>query len=183
MVENKVRQTRRSSGKRLFFALWPDEQSYQALKALTDTLPYMNVGRRVPAQNWHVTLAFLGEVNDTAMPRIMDVAAAIKAPPFTVHFDHLVFNKHGDLWLACREMPASLNGLVTALKRDLSGQGFKIEQRRYRPHITLMRNLKEMPEQPALKPILLYCHAFTLVMSTLHPQGSRYDVLSEWPLG
>ena len=181
--ENKSYAARHSAGRRLFFALWPDDSVCQELSALVDTLPYVNVGRKIPSENWHVTLVFLGEVNEADIVHIKEAVGEIDTSSFALLFEHLTFNRHGDLWLACREAPLPLANLVNVLKRDLSAQGFRIEKRRYRPHITLMRKLEKMPEQPVLKPITMHCRGFTLVSSTLHPQGSRYRVIAEWPLG
>ncbi len=50
---------------RLFFALWPDPPTRTALAMLVDGLPLVG-GRRVPAENLHLTLAFLGNVDEGA---------------------------------------------------------------------------------------------------------------------
>jgi 2'-5' RNA ligase len=63
---------------RLFVALCLPTEALHALETLQDRLP---VGRPVPADNLHLTLAFLGEVDDTAAEALHDALSNPRAAP------------------------------------------------------------------------------------------------------
>ena len=88
-------------------------------------------------ENFHLTLVFLGE---TSRQRdIQRVMAAITAPAFSVtiggsgHF--------GDLYWAGVDRHVALESLVSCLRNSLRALGFAIEERPFRPHITLARQV------------------------------------------
>ena len=60
---------------RLFVAVWPDEATRTRLAALQLELGRSKGLRFVGAARWHVTLRFLGEVPDDAIPALTDALA------------------------------------------------------------------------------------------------------------
>ena len=60
--------------RRLFFALWPDEDARSALCAATAKAVRTSGGRPVPAGTLHVTLAFLGSVPTARIPELQHIA-------------------------------------------------------------------------------------------------------------
>jgi len=96
-------------------------------------------GRPTPRQNHHLTLAFIGESDDIpALCRCMDAAAG---PDFNLTASGLGrFPRQGGdtLWLAVRQ-EAQLLALQQRLADNLRLAGFHLENRPFRPHLTLMR--------------------------------------------
>lgn len=99
----------------------------------------------VPADNLHLTLKFLGDVENTEVPQVCDVLHRIAA-----HFDpfDLVFAGTGGfptierprvLWIGVQDQSGALCRLVGQLEAALADLGFKPEPRDYRPHLTLGR--------------------------------------------
>lgn len=99
----------------------------------------------VPTDNLHLTLKFLGEVDNTEIPRVCDVIADV-----TEQFDpfDLSFSGTGGfpdterprvLWVGIGGATESLIRLVGQLEKELAQLGFKPEPRDYRPHLTLGR--------------------------------------------
>jgi 2'-5' RNA ligase len=167
---------------RLFFALWPDEQTRQRLAEAADGFE-LPQGRRVPARNLHLTLVFLGNVEEAVEARLVEEAAAVRARSFALEFDHGgAFRGAGVAWLAPHECPPALSELVAQL-RDLAARcGIATEDRPYRPHLTIARKLRRRPKRTQFDPIRWQINSFCLVASTPGESGSEYAVRLRWPL-
>jgi len=167
---------------RLFFALWPDEAVRRQLAGVAEGFELPD-GRRVPARNLHLTLVFLGNVEDEVEACLMEGAAAIRTAPFALDFDQAgSFRGSGVAWLAPGECPSELLDLVARL-RDLSARcDIETEERPYRPHLTIARKLKRRPRRMELAPIHWQINSFCLVESTPGEAGSEYTVRRAWRL-
>lgn len=93
----------------------------------------------------HVTVHFLGQVEDERAAVAVDLVAslAIRASPFDVVLDRLgSFPPRGTprvLWLGPSRDVAPLTALALDCRAVLSAAGFEVDQRRYNPHCTLGR--------------------------------------------
>src|SRR6478672_11939329 len=64
--------------------------SEDARRAIERSLPKNLPGKRVPAENWHFTLRFLGATEEAARDQIIrTMKAATCGPRFTIHFNEL----------------------------------------------------------------------------------------------
>jgi 2'-5' RNA ligase len=167
---------------RLFFALWPDEEIRRQLAEAAEGLD-LPEGRRVPARNLHLTLVFLGQVEDALAARLMDGAGGVSGTPFALDFDHAgSFRGSGVAWLAPAECPPELLDLVARL-RDLSTRcGIATEDRPYRPHLTIARKLKRGLRPAEFPSIHWQINSFCLVQSDPGEAGSEYTIRQVWPL-
>lgn len=167
--------------KRLFFALACTPEQRQAIARWRKELPIGN-GRRVPADNFHLTLLFLGEVPLPLLPAILAAAGAVKPPgePLRVPLDRLdAWRRSGVLLLAPEQPPRALLRLAYDLQQAMQPLGLLPEHSDYRPHLTLARDYRtEVPEAPSAPDFLLKATHFTLFESR---KGS-YVPLQEWPL-
>ena len=77
-----------SNTQRLFFALWPELEIATRLHDLAGK-PMHGAGRRVPPENIHLTLAFLGAVPASFRQCAERVATAIHGEPFTLVLEQL----------------------------------------------------------------------------------------------
>jgi 2'-5' RNA ligase len=107
-------------------------QSIKSLKAQADG------GNFTRPENLHLTLAFLGETGNIAgAKRAIDRTAF---PEFSMTVGG--FGHFGSLyWVGIRKNPA-LTGLAENLRGALREEGFHMEDREFKPHITLARELK-----------------------------------------
>ena len=169
--------------KRLFFALWPDDGVRARLAEQARLLP-INMGRRVPPENFHITLLFLGNVEEQDIPRLADDAAALKTPGFPLQIDHCGWWKRAKVvWLAPAHAPEPLLELVKQINRLSRLAGLPVDERDYSPHLTIARKLTQPVKPCTYDPIHWDVREFCLVESVTHEKGARYRVLRSWRLG
>ncbi len=170
---------------RLFFGLQLDQQTCLDIDHwVTKSLPPMT--HPVPLVNFHITLAFLGNVDHGHLEQLCMSADDIRSPKFELTLNEPGFwNKPAILWLGMTEIPAPLVALSKKLKYLANQMSFSVEKRSYQPHVTIARRCElpppaaiELPNFPAA-----FDH-FTLYESvTTRSSGIRYDVIKNWSLG
>ncbi|NBA93816.1 RNA 2',3'-cyclic phosphodiesterase [Pseudomonas sp. R5(2019)] len=167
--------------KRLFFALPCTAAQRKAIAQWRKALG-LKGGKPVPADNFHLTLMFLGAVPVAQIADICAAAAKVKTPgtALQVPLDRLhVWRRSHVLLLAPEEAPLALLQLVYALEQAMLPLGFADPNREFRPHLTLVRDYRaEVPEHEAPPDFRLNCSHFTLYEA----HKGRYRVVGEWPL-
>ncbi len=170
-----------SNSSRLFFALWPDNETRQALASLSQFIPAKQF-KWVQPHNLHVTLVFLGQVDSEVEALLKQSAAAIAAQPFTLIFDGLSYwSNPGILCLtSLQSAPDEAMMLASELAATAAGYGLQVDARPYTPHITLARHARYLPDV-RFAPIIWRAEAFCLVESCSEPGGVCYKVIQRWP--
>ncbi len=166
----------------LFFALWPDDETRQALVRLSQSIEAKDF-KPVQPHNFHVTLVFLGQVDKDAELLLKQSVTGITAQPFKLTFDSLSYwSKPKILCLTCQQpAPETAMVLVTELEDCASLCGLRTDTRPYTPHITLARHAQYLPDVK-IEPIVWRAEAFCLVKSCSEPDGVYYKVIQQWPL-
>ena len=115
-----------------------------------------------PAQ-LHVTLSFLGDVQDNMMAQVCstvaDVSGRIEPFEFEVRGVEPVPPEGRQLrmfWVGIAETAGRLATLHDALAEALADLGYRPEARRFRPHITLAR-VKSVRDAQALRDRMAVC--------------------------
>ena len=101
-------------------------------------------GRFVKNEHMHLTLEFLGDIPDEKVEIIKDVIEQITFKHFTMNLSELGYFKRRDgniYWLGI-ENNKVLFEVQRKLHEDLINSGFKLENRPYKPHITIGRKVK-----------------------------------------
>jgi 2'-5' RNA ligase len=167
--------------KRLFFALNCPLEQRKAVAQWRSALQ-LRSGRTVPAENFHLTLMFLGSVGVAQIAEVCTAAAKVRVPgvPLQVTLDRLdAWRRAGVLVLASEQAPAELLRLVYALEQAMLPFGFEESSKEFRPHLTLMRDYRvPVPESATPPEFVLRANHFTLYES----HKGRYRALAEWPL-
>jgi 2'-5' RNA ligase len=123
--EGGTKQKIKPATARVFFALWPSPGLASALADVATAAAKRYGGRSSRPDTIHLTLAFLGEVPEAALPTLCALAASIKAPPFELVIDRLGFWPHNQLlWAGCSTTPAPLQDMVLDLQNTLIAAGF-----------------------------------------------------------
>jgi 2'-5' RNA ligase len=166
---------------RLFFALWPDDETRQKLAQFSQAIQ-PNAFKPVPPHNFHVTLVFIGNVNKADELVIKQRAASISSEPFVIVFDQLSYwNKPKVISLTSQHPPDPLMILSESLNRAVTSCGLETDSKPYNPHITLVRHVSTFIERDC-DPFVWRANSFCLVESCSEIDGVRYTVKEEWPL-
>ena len=168
-----------NENRRLFFALLPDDHTQQALQQLSTALP-LTTRQRIRAENFHITLVFIGSVNKELMPKIIELAQPIKIQAMSLVFDQLEYWRGADvLCLTCSRPEPLLTNLVTQLSTPLADLEIKLDTRPYCPHVTLARHIHELPTTK-FQPITWNAQQFALMESVSDTSGVIYQPLQVW---
>ena len=133
---------------RLFIAVELSEEMKNALRRAQDELCDHGVrGRFTPAENMHLTLAFIGDYPDPEA--VLDALSAVSFTPFEIELEGL--GCFGDLWWAGLKDSAALESTARRVRRALAERGIPFDRKKFNPHITLVRKPevpKGLPEGP-----------------------------------
>jgi 2'-5' RNA ligase len=172
---------RQEPSKRLFFALVCPLAQRKAI-ALWRAELGLRSGKPVPADNFHLTLLFLGAVPLAQIHGVCEAARSVRIPGETlrIELDRLqVWHRAGVLSLAPEQAPPALLRLVYALEQAMLPFGFEEATREFRPHLTLAREYRA-PEPEARTPPEFFLRAERFGLFESHK--GRYRVLQDWPL-
>jgi len=173
--------------RRLFLALWPEEEARRALQAATAHAVRRCGGRPVPAASWHVTLVFLGSVATRRIRELQRIArerAASFAPgtPLSLTFARLVHWKRPQILCALAEESPAVQALAHALQDATAAAGFTPDLKRFHPHVTLARKVLHAGGVGDVRPVVWRFAAFNLIDSRTEPAGPVYSVIDTYSL-
>lgn len=167
---------------RLFFSLWPDAQVRTQIQSFASSLSLVNA-RLLPEHNRHVTLAFLGNVEPATTTALIDAAGEIRIQPFSLILDSLVcWKKPKIACLTPSAYPEPLPALAAQLHALSVRCGVRLEERAYRPHLTLARKVTADLPDISVQPISWNIKEFCLIESVADESGVKYQVKVSWPL-
>ena len=170
---------------RLFFALWPDPRVRATIAHAAAALPADLRAHRVPPQNYHLTLAFVGEVAATQLALLQQIGRSQRFAGCTLKFDALEYWREPRVLVATAgQIPPELLELWTQLCRALTqNQSLRLEPvSPRRAHVTLARKVAQAPVLQAMSPFEWTSRDFSLVRSDTSGAHSVYTVVDTWPL-
>lgn len=168
---------------RLFFAVFPDSETRRRVAAAAEAFVLDDESRRVPCENYHLTLAFIGEVQRETLVWLKAVGAAQRALEFTVRLDRYEYWPTPSVVVAgAASCPAPLEDLRRGLHADLTRCAVRLDERPFRPHVTIARKVSQAPVLQAMSEITWTARAFQLALSVSAPGGAIYTVVDSWPL-
>ncbi len=177
---------------RAFVAIDLPAAVVDALELVQAAIP---CGRLVPADNLHLTLAFLGEVDTAALSVLHEHLTGVAAAPLDLTLAGLdLFGGRAPAVLFIQARGAGLTALHDKVRSAARAAGLQLERRRFRPHVTLARfkpgmgrgdqarlgRFLEGQADFALPPVPV--DHFSLYRSTLRPDGARHEALATYPL-
>jgi RNA 2',3'-cyclic 3'-phosphodiesterase len=163
---------------RLFFALWPHADVTRQLTQVAHQLKLEGHSRWVNPKNYHLTLAFVGEVPATKLAVLQQIGRSLRAPRFTCTCDSIEFWRESRVVVAAaRAAPPALFDLSTQLNNAVG-----LPPERLRAHVTLARKVAQPPVLQAMLPIAWRATNFSLIRSDTGGVESAYTVLDTWSL-
>jgi 2'-5' RNA ligase len=149
--------------------------------------------RWVPLEQIHLTLAFLGEVDDDTLKLLTMALSEIQAPGFGLRFDGTGCfpdrRRPRVLWVGLEPEPL-LSNLASLVRRAVLACGIPQEERPFSAHITLARlrfpasreaaSFLDRPGSIEIPPVSV--REFILFQSRLTPKGALHTPLKRFPL-
>ncbi len=185
---------------RLFFAVLLGEDVKRRVGLVQETMKRALAGQRiawVKEENLHLTLRFLGEQDSSGLHRAIEAGEVVAGQHEPFRFVVRGAGVFPDrrrarvLWVGVGEPVAPLHCLAQHLERELRQRDFPPEDKPFRSHITLGR-IKEPPPAQVIERLLsslpndalgvVEVRSFVLMQSVLHPNGSQYTPVHEFPL-
>lgn len=178
---------------RAFLAINPEptlrEQLHRAME------PVRSLGLRVrwvPPENIHLTLKFLGGIDDSRAGAIVEAVerVASRFEPFALRVQGFgafpSLDRPRVLWIGL-DCDPELTELQRAVEEAMQGLGFEPEDREFHPHLTVGRT-RSKPSRTALDRLAettdsleltgtITVRAVDLMRSDLRPDGARYSVV------
>ena len=167
---------------RLFFALWPDDDTRARAAALARRFQKDYGGREMARESLHITLVFLGQTLDSRIPGLEVIAGAIATPSFTLALTYAGGWPGGIFRLAPRQPPEELAVLVKTLRLALKSDGFFFDGKPFVPHMTLLRKARTQPAEIGITPVEFFVRDFVLVRTQPEENGVRHEVIGRFPL-
>ena len=180
-----MKQIEKTPTLRLFFALWPSSAECSALSAWRSPLRKLCGGRVMRTDTLHSTLVFLGDVEESRLEALRLVAQGVNSRSFELKLTTAHYWGHNHIVYAAPDAsPPQLAELVQELESRLRKHRFHIEERSYKPHVTLLRNAQwsdaPLPPMPAVS---WKFNDFVLVQSMRDEEGAaHYEVLARFPM-
>ncbi|MPZ64314.1 MAG: RNA 2',3'-cyclic phosphodiesterase [Pseudonocardiaceae bacterium] len=179
---------------RLFVALTPPADVVEELQARVAALRDLEQDLRWSRpEQWHLTLAFLGEVSDETCGELAGQlgTAAGRHPPLTLSFGGGGRFGHRVLWTRVHGERDRLRRLANAVRAAARRSGLATEQRPYLPHLTLARAAGSADLRPLVDALAPY-EGRSWTADELHLMHSRlgagpggtalHEPIRSWPL-
>jgi len=165
----------------MFFALWPDDAVRAQLVHWSRELHAACGGRPTRVENLHLTLAFLGSVEDARATEVERAAREVAPRVATLVLDQPGYWKHNRIaWAGASVVPLELESMVSELRSALTRSHIGFDSKGFVSHVTLLRDAREPKAMPVLEPIEWGLDGFALVQSVTSPRGSRYEIRKSW---
>ncbi|MFK8019114.1 MAG: RNA 2',3'-cyclic phosphodiesterase [Pseudomonadales bacterium] len=143
---------------------------------------YSLLGPGVPAANFHITLAFLGECKPQQIEQLLLGASGISAAPFELVLNDIGFwQKNGILWMGSRQQPDELHALAKQCRAIARGLQLDKSGKQFQPHVTLWRRQLSAPPPPVNMPsINMQIQELCLFESVIYKGTVTYNVIESW---
>ncbi len=172
---------------RLFLGItFKDEIRDKIAPFLTQLTSESISGRAIAPENVHLTLIFLGDIDDSKIESLKD-AIQVEACAFDLWIRDVGFflsmRQGSTIYLGVEAVP-DLMALEAKLQEALSSIGFKTDQRTYHPHVTIGRKIvfktkdtlsRLREDAPSLR---FYVQSFELIKSSLNGNKPIYETIA-----
>lgn len=177
--------------RRIFVGISFNEETLRQLAQIQEQwksiLPSQNF-KWLPPPNLHLTLHFLGLIDEWRVGMITNSLKKITLPDFSFLFHRVLFFPNPQharvLCIAGQEGHSPLAHLFYRIGESLKEIGFTLETRIFIPHITLARvhPSRRCEEKLSYEALSISIESFTVYESVLSEGGSQYREVEKFPL-
>ena len=174
---------------RIFTGLELPADIAQSLSLLRGGLPG---ARWIDPENYHLTLRFIGDVDDPVAEEVGSLLGRVRRPPLELRFDSLSsFGGHRPrAVVATLAQTPALMELQAEHERLMQRVGLEPEGRKYTPHVTLARlrdsSSRQVADYLAMRALIaslpFKVDRFVLFSSRASVGGGPYVVEAAYPL-
>ena len=181
---------------RAFIAIYPTQKALSELRKQCNLLPNESLDeslRWLPSKNWHITLKFLGNVDRHQLDHLnkplncwLTKQSAVEIQLTSIGW--FPNRRKASVLAAVAEDNCHLNHLEMGVNRLVTGQKDAIEDKPFRPHLSLARCRQKPPQITdtifplSISPITFTATQVDLVWSQTFPEGAVYTKLASYPL-
>lgn len=178
--------------RRVFVAVEVPDEARDLLAARLDGLVGIASipGTVVPPENWHLTLRFLGGVDEPTLDRVTaELDEMVMPAAFVLRLGTLgAFSRPARasvLWAGIERGAEELTDLAARVEQAMEAIGFEREGRPYHPHLTLSRirpeqDVRELIDDVPAVGVSFEVGSIALVESHTGPGGARYEVMERF---
>ena len=171
---------------RCFISINMSKKITKEIEIIQQKLPAF-FGKKTELENLHLTLKFLGEINEDKIEEVKDKLKEIKFKNFYTEIKYIGFfdnQKYGIIWLHlsnCAELQKQIDNKL----KDLFELG-----RRFMSHLTIARVKSVRDKRKFLEElrkinipkIKFNVDKFCLMKSELKKEGPKYEIIEEYKL-
>lgn len=173
---------------RLFVGLALPEEHRRQLSLMSHGI---EGARWVAPENLHITLRFIGEVDEDVAEELAQALDGVRAEPFALSIEGLGTFGHPPhaVWAGVEDLSAGrLAALQASIESTMVRQGLEPEHRKFTPHVTLARFRKVNMARVArflegsgdLKLPPFEVGGFSVFRSHLRPEGAQYEQVADY---
>lgn len=164
--------------KKLFFALWPDDDIRNRLTKVQENANLGQHGNPTLAEKFHITLLFLGDIKSDRVSELESFTRGIRFNPFTIELNQIGFFRQSDIaWCGTSQFSDELNSLVQTIRTGSPVLPKKAVQKNFVPHVTLARKVRRKITQE-IDSIYWTVESCCLVCSVPVDGGVEYKIIA-----
>ena len=166
----------------------PDDIKQEIGDFISQLRPQIRGVRWVEPLNLHLTMKFLGNVEEDSINKIVNGVSEVAQ-----HHSHFIIQMENFgafpgmkrprvLWIGVKNGLNELSQLAASVENKMVKLGFELESRKFSPHLTVGRVRRGkrvyIPQDvPSFGPVEFDVTTVTVMKSTLTPEGPIYDPL------
>jgi len=168
---------------RLFFAVELSSLLKTQLLTFQDSFSELDAVA-VPADNFHITLSFLGNVTERQLENLLDSIEPLPIPAFEVSTCDLIYwPKPAVMALSLNDANNQLLNCKNAIEKQLTQLNFfSFDKKDYLPHITLFRQVEPPVRENLSFNKDIKINRVSLILSHKTKYGIQYQSIESWPL-
>ena len=167
---------------RLFYALWPDDDTRVALAEAAARIDLRDASLVRP-ENLHITVRFLGTISDELTDQLRFSQPVQGLGQFTLEINDVGWWRSSQVaWLAPLVVPPQMEEMVFKVQEHLAKWDITQKKGPFTPHVTVARNARRAPRVFGSIAVEWRVDSVALILSKTEPIGAYYEVQNRWSL-